>query len=566
MKGVLVGFVFLYGQTLLLPSLQDTQVGIAPSYLPGYQPWFDPLDTIAAFCSRTGYFKPYLLWRQGILAYEEAFSPFPQSQAAYLLTEVPLIRSSPPYTRVRFDQSSRRTQLLLVEHGQTFARQGGVSLAYRRRTREGEYVGQATDHFAAGLRGYFLKGKWGVEGTLLWNQLADALNGGIVYDSVEGPWSAFGKEQQPVRLTRSRWRRWHRTAHLRMQFAFAPTSSLYLESSYTQEHFHPESGGGLPQSPFLPDSLPFSWSLTTQTYRLSTGIESRRLTTRLRLGRTRGHSMLLLRPWNYVFAEAYLRLTLPLGSVEGEVRKWLSQGAPPLTGYVQAVALYRKFAVGARLQSRNLPWLVYQRFSANRTPNEFILQGWSEYTLARGDSTLRPLRLRAWATFWRFPWRWEALPSTGAPQIAYGLTAEGGWLSKRWGFLGAATLQQVHTADLWRQTLPPAYGWLQPFLRWKLPGRIPQYEVGVRLSGFLSFRPLSYDPLLGIFYLRPTVPLQPGYAWADPYFALLIKRVIIFLRVEHATEGLWQAGYYLTAWYPMPGRAFAFGVQWDLYN
>jgi hypothetical protein len=60
--------------------------------------------------------------------------------------------------------------------------------------------------------------------------------------------------------------------------------------------------------------------------------------------------------------------------------------------------------------------------------------------------------------------------------------------------------------------------------------------------------------------------MQPAYAWIDPYFVVRVQRVLVYLRVDRATEGLWQEGYYLTAWYPMPGRAFSFGVQWDIYN
>lgn len=557
----------IWGQTRFLPSAADTSQGASPAYLPSYQPWYDPLDTLPYFVSRLGYFKPYLAWTEGLPQYEEPWAMLPASQGAYLLEKPPLLWTAAPYTRVRFDQSSRRTQLLSVLHGQKLRSWGGVSWAYQRRTREGEYLGQLTDHTGAAVRAFLRSKRWTWEVALTWNQLQDQINGGVVYDTIEGPWTAFGKASQPVLLKQTRWRRWKRSLSTELTFSLTAQAHVYLSASLLQDRFHPESADAKNLSPLLADTLPLSWHGMNDLRILKVGFARRETHVVIHFFQTTGGADRLLHPWRHQGLEGKATWQARHLSVEGTYRRFLSAGAPPPSGSVSGVGYYGPFSGGVRYQSRNLPWLAYQYSSASLLqPNENILQAWGELRFPSRDSLQKPFSVRLWTALYRAPWRWAGTFYRGPLQQSYGLTARGGWSFSRGGVVLSLTAQRLTGESPWIQSLPALYGWVQPFFRWRLPGRLPLYELGVRLNGFSPFRPLRYDPLAGLFYADRELPFQPAFIGVDPYFVVQIRRLLIYLRVEQATEGLLAQGYYLTAWYPMPGRAFAFGVQWDLYN
>ena len=111
-------------------------------------PFYDVLDRVPAVLWRLSYFKPYY---EPLAPPGQEITIWPAYQAAYLLSSLEPLFVKKPYTRVRFDQSSRRTQLLSVDHAQNFSPQAGFQIAYRRRTRTGEYLGQTTDHYGVRL-------------------------------------------------------------------------------------------------------------------------------------------------------------------------------------------------------------------------------------------------------------------------------------------------------------------------------------------------------------------------------------------------------------------------------
>ncbi len=152
-------------------------------------PFYDELDNEPAVIWRLSYFKPYyapLEWSPSELSLWQA------SQRAYILSALHPMSVKKPFTEVRFDQSSRRTQLLRVDHAQNFSSRAGFRALYRRRTRTGEYLGQTTDHYGFGFLVYGETKPHSPVGTHLyglsrvfWNQLYDEINGGSVFDSAQ---------------------------------------------------------------------------------------------------------------------------------------------------------------------------------------------------------------------------------------------------------------------------------------------------------------------------------------------------------------------------------------------
>ncbi|MCS6789445.1 MAG: putative porin [Bacteroidia bacterium] len=526
------------------------------------------MDT-AFFTLRLGYYKPYLPYLWGLLEEREPLRLFPTSQRAYQVRTIPYIRTRAPYTRVRFDQVSRRTQLLYAQHGQNFGNKGGLSFIYQRRTRLGEYLRQATDHYGLALRTFAsYKGvslsAWGG-----WNQLDDQINGGIVYRT--SPWEAFGKERQAIRLPQGRTRTWYRFAAAELSISLPLSIGLLGKAAIDEERYHIETGkANVGESPFSPDTIPLSWQ-----------VRQTRTTLEAQILWRKAHLYVSSQEYSGV-GEAFFQRKwfLPLlmigGSwcgervkIEGAYGRWTRKDLSPIYwGEVRGYPWHLE--IGVAHQQQVAPWLGYQNLWEQKPIPIRLTQGWIGYRW-RADSTCLPFQLRLRGMRIENLW----LPTAPAPLFAniWMLSPEvEGEVAYRWAGIAMklAFQQNLRRSSLpiaWRGVYPIWSGWIQPYVRWRLPGRVPLYQLGVRLAGFTPFTLLSYEPKMMLFYPTPGRSFNQPFHWrAEPYFVVLVRRVMVYLRVEHLTERIIAPGYYLSAWYPMPGRAFAFGVQWDIYN
>lgn len=500
------------------------------------------------------------------MSYEPSTLPLlPLNQTVYLLREVPFFWGKPPYTRVRFDQSSRKTQLLSVWHGQTVRNRGSISFVYHRRTRMGEYLRQNTDQYAAGLRLYTWTGPFWLSAQGGWNQHQEALNGGVVHEG--SPYESFRKERQEVRLTGARMRRWYRFAGGEMGLRIFPRVALSFHGFLSEDRIESEGGGTLypPQGIIFPDSLPFSFGVKQVRRTVGADLLLRNFHLRVLRIELRGSANTdFWRRWQHRAIEAHAAWHSPLFTIEGLYRWWLPTATLPSAFQIEGRWHPPSYEIGGMYVNRNLPWLAYQSTIAP-PPNERILRLWAAWRRAAHDTTLPPFEIKLWSTRWENPWLADTQFTTRTPIVSSGSTIRGGLEWGIAGFIAGIQLQHLWAVpSLWQRAFPPYVGWIQPFLRWQFKKLAPVYYLGVRISAFGQFQPLYYDIPLGNFYLAPTPGQQRAYVWADPYFVVLIRRVMVYLRVDHASEGLLARGYYLTAWYPMPGRSFSFGVQWDI--
>lgn len=75
----------------------------------------------------------------------------------------------------------------------------------------------------------------------------------------------------------------------------------------------------------------------------------------------------------------------------------------------------------------------------------------------------------------------------------------------------------------------------------------------------------AYMPALRSYYQQSDT--QTGdYIFADVFINMRVKRARLFLLLQHANEGLLGYSYYTIPGYPMPDRAFKFGVSWMFYD
>lgn len=536
-----------------------------------FLPWHDPLDTVIGFVARQGYYKPYALWREGAWVYEAEATQtaLPLNQAIYLIRHVPVVWSVPPYTRVRFDQCSRKTQLLSVQHGQYTRRRGGLSFLYRRRTRIGEYLGQTTDHYNVGLSLYAPIKRWWLFADGGWNQLQDGVNGGVLYET--SPQEAFLKERQLVRMNGARLRRWYRFVEGEVGFQLSSCHRLFLRGRLSEDRIEVTTEPALrSESTLYPDTISFSTDSRQWISTAEMGIISPLWTGRLRYLYDHGQLRSITRgKWAAAAIEGDFSAQVRNFSLQARYRQWIGPSTPAPSFFVEGRKQLKTYEIGASHERRNLPWFAYLSTPSAMAQNEAVWRAWVEKAFTSSDTTIPPITLRSWLTRWTNAWLADSTFQSRRPLWAVGLTLRGGWRKKALGFVAGLSVQRVWEAEAsWRHALPVVSGWIQPFVRWQIRQTPPVYHLGVRLSGFTRFQPMAYALPMTTFYIEPnyTALFQPPYIWADPYFVILIRRVMVYLRIEHLSEGLLGHGYYLAAWYPMPGRGFSFGVQWDIYN
>ena len=561
-------------------------------------PFYDALDRVPAVLWRLGYFKPY---QEPLSSPSPEIALWPASQAVYFLSSLEPLFVKKPYTRVRFDQSSRRTQLLSVDHAQNFSPLGGGRIAYRRCTRTGEYLGQTTDHYGVSLAAYGQTRPPAASGLSLyglmqafWNQLFDEINGGSVFDPTSKSPEAFQKESQPVRFTDGQWRIWHRLLRAEGGVTWwGQRSGQVAVGLYGQLR---QTYGGWRSGPARVPTSPFG----TDTTALSTFAFGEEGQAGLRVaapGAT--FSVGLLRWWgggsgwqhfdqHAFIAESHLAFPAEARSyalsLHGFYRHWLSPAspAPELKG---TVVFQHNGGLAPELLLQHtrmaLPWFFYQAWGQPFSHNP-------KYTLVRGGLAWRPagedrfcdstggagkeaLRLHGWVLWQRWPLliREAQVFQPAGPLLWYGVQLIGTWT---WGHMEMypAVLWQrplgPDTLAWWTRQMPAVTGWLQLSYRWRIKSLSPLYRLGVRVRGNSAHHPPQYEPAYAFFYVSDAISRQPSWVAVDVFFTISLKQLRIYLRVDHAGEGLFQPGSFWAYSYPVPGRAFSFGFVWELYN
>jgi len=568
----------------------------------GELPFYDSLDNVHEVVWRLGYFKPYLM---PLAPPSSEIALWQASMEAYVLSILPPMEVKKPFTRVRFDQSSRRTQLLAVDHVQQFSPRAGFRGAYRRRTRTGEYLGQTTDHYSAG---FVLYGEsrsdtlsalrlYGIT-QVLWNQLYDEINGGIVYDPAQGVDAAFQKESQPVRFTDGQWRLWHRLVKAEGGLTGSRKGAEWavgLQAQVRQTYGGWRSGPARqPTSPFGTDTFPAS------TFAFG---EEQRMGLRTALSHS-ALSLYLLRWWGrgkdwQAFDKKAFVLQAKLSFFAARVRYaptitvfyryWLSplSPAPELTTSLSLSSRDgASFPSSVSLQYGRmaLPWFFYQAYPLSRPRNpESLLASYTiSWTGLSRDTLQNPeiaedflrrglLRLSFWGMRQRWPLLIRGLQThqSETPIFWYGVRFYGYWEGRHAGVYPGILFQRSvapETLRWWTRQIPALTGWMQVHYRWRIPPFSPVYRLGMRLRGSTDHHPPQFEPAYALFFASDDTPLQPAWAAVDIFLTIHLRQICIYLRVDHAAEGLPQAGSFWTFPYPVPGRAFSFGFVWDIYN
>ncbi len=88
-------------------------------------------------------------------------------------------------------------------------------------------------------------------------------------------------------------------------------------------------------------------------------------------------------------------------------------------------------------------------------------------------------------------------------------------------------------------------------------GFIFRYNTGYKAS--------TYMPATGVFYVQEQTRIG-DYLYIDYFMKFGIKTATLFIMVEHLNAGLGDRNYFMTPNYPMPSRAFKFGLSWNFFD
>ncbi|MCB0396773.1 MAG: hypothetical protein KDD36_08975 [Flavobacteriales bacterium] len=90
-------------------------------------------------------------------------------------------------------------------------------------------------------------------------------------------------------------------------------------------------------------------------------------------------------------------------------------------------------------------------------------------------------------------------------------------------------------------------------------------RIGLDVTGFSSFSGHAWMPDVNQYYVQNENSIG-DYPYVDVFVNLKIKRVRLFLKMQHLNAGMQGYRYYLTPHYPMPDRAFKLGLNWRFYD
>lgn len=108
-----------------------------------------------------------------------------------------------------------------------------------------------------------------------------------------------------------------------------------------------------------------------------------------------------------------------------------------------------------------------------------------------------------------------------------------------------------------KQTLYYQGGWIS--------GKLNAH-IGFDITYNTNFKGNAYNPSLAEFYLQNKQALK-FYPVLDVFFSLRVKFTNIFIRVEHANQGMFkQKGIYVAPNYGYLDRTFHVGVYWQFYD
>ncbi|CCH53925.1 hypothetical protein BN8_03059 [Fibrisoma limi BUZ 3] len=214
------------------------------------------------------------------------------------------------------------------------------------------------------------------------------------------------------------------------------------------------------------------------------------------------------------------------------------------------------------------PTLLQQRFQSNIFfwNNRFRLRGinhaYGTLNLPLGKLKLQPgLDYQLLSNYIYFNEQAVPQQASGAFSVLrVGLGYQ--YTARKFQALGQAYYSLVSRSDILR--LPPLFVTAR-FQYEFLYAKVLYVQTGVELSYKSSYFADAYMPVTQQFYLQNRQQVE-GYVVADVFANLRVNRTRLFVKLSHANQGLLRPGYYVAPDFLGMRRAFAFGVDWYLFD
>ena len=129
---------------------------------------------------------------------------------------------------------------------------------------------------------------------------------------------------------------------------------------------------------------------------------------------------------------------------------------------------------------------------------------------------------------------------------------------------GTSSVTDNTALSTYANNIPDVYGTLSFFYDNTSLSIADLMRIGIDIHAFNSYQGMTVDPVSGEFF--PANYEVPGFARADAYFALRIKRTYAYLKVSNVGEGFPQPAYFTTPAYPMLQRTITIGVNWSFFD
>ena len=112
--------------------------------------------------------------------------------------------------------------------------------------------------------------------------------------------------------------------------------------------------------------------------------------------------------------------------------------------------------------------------------------------------------------------------------------------------------------------------WRRCYLSWgyefNIVKNVLRAKVGLDGRFNTTYQVYGFNPAVGQFYNQRGTEYGE-YPWVDVFAILKWKRMRIFLKLEHASENLFnRRDYFMVAHYPLNKRIFKFGLSWSWYD
>jgi hypothetical protein len=611
------------------------------------QTW-DPLELVSGFVQGLGQpGKPYCRYEYGLpekytnpLGFVNPFTGQPSIWMDDPIKDRLYLDTRTPFVKVRFTQASKKMQNLSLIFSQNFTPQWNFTADYARRTSEGFYVHNQSDHYNIHVNQSYvtLNKRYSAFLTMNFDQLSDGINGGIYQDGTIPFEDSFNKLLQKTSLENAKIRNDRKGISTFQIFRFAGDTTasgfkgLIKASAGYSKMFNQfeDLAYAYVESPYPvypslygdSSSIQAAWKGHTVEYKseLIFNYSNEQLALKSNFSGFGNQSRF---SWKDTLIEPTTTgAAFELGGIleENSVKLGLEIVAEKTVnslqpdGFSSSIQLFSAFkkdskrhkiglnekvssyfenfqglSLNAGIHFRQLPPSLSTLYFSTPTylsisslQNESIYRG--HFGLRYMNDSIKTLKKGVLPGFLNIEFSLAAMEDPillNDKLLVYQINNQSiNWISvnvggrlriARWYLEGTVSAQKGNTSGsadglkAYAENLPFVIGKAKLYYCNSIFKNAANVRTGFEFTGQSAANLFFIDPVTQQFYPGNTYE-SPQYLRTDVFVSARIKNAAIFLKMVNLTEGWFAPGYYTTTLYPMMGRTFSFGIEWNFFD